>query len=78
MAFVISLIVGRCRFILASTEISKEFTTVCLYTIYEASVHGFSVHCAKQYGGYISIQNDMVHCPLFFIVISDDVDCPVW
>jgi hypothetical protein len=33
--------------------------TVHLYTIYEASVHGFSVSCAKQYEGYISIQNDM-------------------
>ena len=49
----------RCRFMLASTEISKEFTTVCLYTISEALVHGFSVSCAKHYEGYISIQNDM-------------------
>ena len=67
---------------------------VCLYTIYEASVHGFSVSCAKQYGGcislhnewamcklyggHVSIQNDMLHCPLYFTLTSDDGNCPVW
>jgi len=37
---------------------------VCLYAIYEALVHGFSVSCAKQYGGYISIHNEWAVCKL--------------